>query len=78
MNGWKLREQLNQIPELSEIPVILLSGIRDLEKKASSLGATESFAKPYNIKALIDTVQRHCHREEDWGTCRSGESAGAR
>jgi two-component system, chemotaxis family, chemotaxis protein CheY len=60
MNGWKFREQLMRYPKLAEIPVIVLSGVRKLEKKAASLGATDSFTKPYNIKALVDTVQHYC------------------
>jgi CheY-like chemotaxis protein len=60
MNGWKLREQLQKIPELAEIPVIVLSGVHNLEKQAASLGASGSFTKPYNLKALVDTVRRYC------------------
>src|SRR5262245_20761382 len=30
MNGWKLREQLKKVPELAEIPIIVLSGIDNL------------------------------------------------
>jgi CheY-like chemotaxis protein len=60
MNGWKLREQLKKDPELAEIPVIALSGVPNLAKQAASLGAIGSFMKPYNIKALVDTVQQYC------------------
>ena len=60
MNGWKFRDQLKKIPELAQIPVIVLSGVRNLERKAASMGATDSFTKPYNIKALVDTVQHYC------------------
>jgi CheY-like chemotaxis protein len=60
MNGWKLREQLRKDPELAAIPVIALSGVRNLAKQAASLGATDSFTKPYNIKALVDTVRQYC------------------
>lgn len=61
MNGWKLREELQKVPELAEIPVIVLSGIGNLDRKAAALGAAKSFAKPYNLKALVDTVKDYCH-----------------
>jgi DNA-binding response OmpR family regulator len=60
MNGWQLREQLKQVPEWAAIPIIVLSGVRNLEKKAAALGAADSFTKPYNLKALVDTVQQYC------------------
>jgi CheY-like chemotaxis protein len=68
MNGWKFREQLQKIPELAEIPVILLSGVRNLEKQAASLGATDSFTKPYNLKALVDAVRQYCPPSEVMAT----------
>lgn len=64
MNGWDLREQLKKLPELAEIPVVVLSGVSHLEKKAAALGATDSFTKPYNIKALVDTVRHYCQPSE--------------
>jgi two-component system, chemotaxis family, chemotaxis protein CheY len=60
MDGWEFREQLKRVPEMAQIPVVVLSGVRNLERKAASLGATDSFTKPYNLKALIDTVQQYC------------------
>jgi CheY-like chemotaxis protein len=62
MNGWKFREQLNKVPELAEIPVIVLSGVRKLDKKAASLGVTDCFTKPYDLKAVIDTIQQYCQQ----------------
>jgi DNA-binding response OmpR family regulator len=57
MNGWKFREQLRKIPDLAAIPVIVLSGVDHVERKAAALGATDSFEKPYNLKALVDRVR---------------------
>jgi DNA-binding response OmpR family regulator len=57
MNGWKLHDLLKKVPELAAIPVIVLSGVSDLDRKAAALGAADSFAKPYNLKALIDRVR---------------------
>lgn len=60
MNGWEFREQLKQIPDLAELPVVVLSGVRNLERKAASLAATDSFTKPYNLKEVIETVHQYC------------------
>src|SRR5438874_7615102 len=60
MDGWEFREQLKQIPDLAELPVVVLSGVRNLERKAASLGATDSFTKPYNLKEVIETVLQYC------------------
>lgn len=78
MNGWKFREELKKVPELAEIPVVVLSGVRNLEKKAASLGAADSFTKPYNLKALVDTVEHYCQRSEQTGvTAAAGGPRGA-
>jgi len=60
MNGWKFHEQIKKIPELAEIPVIGLSGVGNRHRKAAALGAYESFAKPYNLKVLVDMVRQYC------------------
>jgi CheY-like chemotaxis protein len=68
MNGWQFREQLRKVPELADIPVIVLSGVRKLDKQAASIGVTDSFTKPYNLKAVIDTIQHYCQQSEQAGT----------
>jgi DNA-binding response OmpR family regulator len=60
MNGWKFHEQIKKAPELAKIPVIVLSGVGNLHRKAAAMGADESFAKPYNLKVLVDTVRTYC------------------
>ena len=67
MNGWKFQEHLKKVPELATVPVVLLSGVRHLPKKAAALGAASSFTKPYNLKALIETVQHYCHEDGQGG-----------
>jgi DNA-binding response OmpR family regulator len=64
MNGWKFRKQLKKFPELAEIPIVVISGVSRLEKKAASMGASESFLKPFNLKALVDTVHDYYQRGE--------------
>lgn len=61
MNGWRFHEQLRQVPELAQLPIVVLSGVRDLDKKAAALEATDCFTKPYNLKAVLDAVHYHCH-----------------
>ena len=73
MNGWKFREQLKKVPELAEVPVVVLSGVGNLEKKATSLGATDSFTKPFNLKALVDTVRDYCQQSGQTETTAEAE-----
>jgi DNA-binding response OmpR family regulator len=64
MNGWKFHDQIRKIPELAGTPVIVLSGVDHLDRKAAALGATDSFEKPYNLKALIDRVRDYLQPSE--------------
>ena len=60
LNGWKLHQQIKMVPELAEIPVIVLSGVDNLQRKAAALGANEYLVKPYNINTLLDSVRHYC------------------
>ena len=55
MNGFKLIQKIRQDKELSDLPVILLTGISDEEKmvKGTEYGADAYLFKPFNTKILI-------------------------
>jgi DNA-binding response OmpR family regulator len=42
---------------LSLPPVLLLSGVADLDHQAARLGAASALAKPFEIDALLDAVR---------------------
>jgi CheY-like chemotaxis protein len=60
MNGWEFREQQQQDPRLSAIPVAVVTGIRNTVDRVSALGAVGYFQKPVDLDALLETVATYC------------------
>lgn len=61
MNGWELRAELMANPELANIPVVVVSGIADLEQEAETLGAINYITKPFELKKLYGLIGTHCN-----------------
>lgn len=59
-NGYELCEAIKRDPQLSNVPVLLLSGTFEPfdEEKAKAAGADGWIAKPFESQALIEKVQR--------------------
>jgi two-component system, chemotaxis family, chemotaxis protein CheY len=53
------RAQLGD-PTVASVPVAVVSGASDIEKRAEALGAVASVAKPIDFKRLLDVVKRYC------------------
>jgi len=53
------RAQLGD-PTVASVPVAVMSGAEDLEKRAQALGAVATVAKPINCDLLLDVVRRYC------------------
>jgi len=51
MDGWQFREEQLHDPELSGIPVVVLSALRD-----DRLHAARQFTKPCDLDELLETV----------------------
>jgi CheY-like chemotaxis protein len=60
MDGWTFREQQMQDPNLSTIPVIVITGAIDTVGQALALDVDDYFTKPYNPFRLVEMVERHC------------------
>jgi CheY-like chemotaxis protein len=60
MDGWTFCDALRVDPHLAGIPVVICSGVADLERQASGLNAQAVYAKPVDPGALIDTIRRLC------------------
>jgi len=58
MDGWQFLEERNRRASLTQIPVALLSGERDLDKRARSLGVAGSIPKPAELDQLLSVVER--------------------
>ncbi len=58
MDGWAVLSALKAEPDLADIPVIMISMIRD-KGLAYSLGAADYLTKPVDWQRLRDAVERH-------------------
>lgn len=53
------RAQLGD-PTVASVPVAVISGASDLEKRAEALGAVATLTKPIDFEALLEIVRRYC------------------
>jgi CheY-like chemotaxis protein len=60
MNGWEFRGEQQQDPTLAQIPIVVLSGDRNVVQKAASLNPAACLDKPIDIDRLLETVARYC------------------
>ena len=60
MNGWQFRDIQRHDPQLSSIPVIVLSAGQDLPAQMPLLGLQEFIRKPIRLEFLLDSVARFC------------------
>lgn len=60
MDGWELRAELLKLPELADVPVVLLSGVADVQSQAQSLKAVDYLTKPVDLKRLYAMVSAYC------------------
>src|SRR5262249_46354985 len=58
MDGWTLISALKADPELSSIPVIVLS-VYDDRKRGYALGAADYLVKPLDRDRLLDALKKH-------------------
>jgi CheY-like chemotaxis protein len=59
MTGWEFREHQQRDPKLAGIPVIVMSALPDLNRKAAVLQAADCLDKPVNIDKLLGTIARY-------------------
>ncbi|MEH2420339.1 MAG: response regulator [Nostoc sp.] len=67
IDGYSLLKQVQQKPDLSKIPIIVVSAFafKADQERALSLGARHYFVKPLKLKDLILTIEEDftfCHR----------------
>jgi CheY-like chemotaxis protein len=74
MSGWAFREAQQRDPTLAAIPVIVMSALPDLDRKAAALKAADCLNKPLDIDTLLGTVARYYRFEHE----RSFERGGGR
>ncbi len=60
MNGWEFRERQQQDPALAEIPVAVVTGVRNTRDRVAALNAVGYFQKPVDVPTLLSTVAAFC------------------
>lgn len=61
LSGLDLISQIKASPEFKQIPIIVLTGIVNVEvlKAAKKNGAKEVLIKPFTFQALLDRIQQY-------------------
>ena len=60
MNGWQFRAEQRRDPDLSGIPVVVLSAGEHLTEEMGSLGIDEFVQKPIGLGHLLRKIERYC------------------
>jgi two-component system, chemotaxis family, chemotaxis protein CheY len=60
LDGWGFCRARSANPRHAGIPLVVMSGISDLESQARSLGAAARLRKPFELKALLDALRVAC------------------
>ena len=62
MDGAELRRHQQEMPSISRVPFVLVSGTQDAARIAQDLGIRDVVAKPFDADRLLGIVASHCHR----------------
>ena len=60
MNGWQFRDEQRRDPDLSKIPVVVLSASDRLAEKLGPLGVADYVRKPIELNRLLPMLERYC------------------
>jgi CheY-like chemotaxis protein len=58
VSGAEAARHLLDLPETSDIPIVLMSGASDLAERAERLGVAGYLAKPFDLDTLLNVVTR--------------------
>jgi CheY-like chemotaxis protein len=58
MDGWQLRYELEREPPLADIPIIVVTAVRD--QRAEELRVAEVLTKPLRLDHLLEALEVHC------------------
>jgi CheY-like chemotaxis protein len=59
MDGWTFSRELRQRPPTQHIPIVVLSGVHDIQRNAGSLPIDGFIAKPFEYEDLRACFHRH-------------------
>ena len=67
MDGWQFRAAMQRDPNMSGIPVVVISADGDVQRKASSIKASGYVRKPVAIHQLLAVVEHYCKAKAENG-----------
>ena len=59
MSGDETLRELRALPEVNDVPVLILSGEPMEPNEIRDLGATDAVLKPFDVPALIQKIRAH-------------------
>jgi len=59
MSGGELIDSLRQLPGMSEVPLLVVSGDAAARESALAMGAQGFIAKPMDLHDLVDALERY-------------------
>ncbi len=59
-DGRAFRQEQLRRPDISQIPVIVISAYRDVTYSMKELHVDDFLRKPLDLKSLLNLVERHC------------------
>lgn len=57
VSGVDAARRLTELPETADIPIVLMSGVKDLAQCAAQVGAVAYLSKPFDLDDLLNTVE---------------------
>jgi CheY-like chemotaxis protein len=63
MDGWEFRRRQREDPQLSQLPVVVLSALEP--SRAVDLGGAAFLKKPLDFDRLLELVRKYCREDSD-------------
>lgn len=63
VDGRDICKQIKSDPAVKHIPVLMVSASRDIRESALESGADDFLAKPFDMKVLIDKIEKLTFRD---------------
>lgn len=65
LDGWTVLSTIKEHPDLSHIPVIMVSIIDDFQR-GYAMGASDFLTKPFDKKEIVSTLRKHQPSHKPW------------
>ena len=62
LDGRGVVRAMRASPDLADVPVVLLTGISDVDADIDELGVVAALTKPIDVDVLLEMIQVNCRR----------------